>query len=81
MLTCIRNGLRLVPFELELSAMQALLSRRDQIVIVAAVAAVGNGGQCGTGFMADAAFTAAKNLQLAGSIGYARVRIPLSPPN
>jgi hypothetical protein len=42
--------------------------------------AVGNGGQCGTGIVANMAMAAMKNLQLADSIEASRVRIPLSPP-
>lgn len=37
-------------------------------------------GQCGTGLMANMALAVTWNLQLAGSIEDARVRIPLSPP-
>jgi len=42
--------------------------------------AVGNGGQCRTGFLGKVVTLATKNLQLTGSIDPLSVRIPVSPP-
>src|ERR1017187_7471170 len=42
---------------------------------------VGNGGQCGTGFLVKVVTQATKNLQLTGSIDPFSVRIPVSPPD
>jgi hypothetical protein len=42
--------------------------------------AVGNGGQCRTGFLGKVAAQATKNLQLTGPIDPLRFRIPVSPP-
>jgi hypothetical protein len=41
---------------------------------------LGNGGQCGTAFLAFMAVAAIENLQLADPIHASRIRIPLSPP-
>ena len=43
--------------------------------------AVGNGGQCRTGFLVKVVASATKNLQLTEAIDPLRFRIPVSPPN